>query len=570
MPTLDWIGKKAVVGHHRQVPFHLLKSNEELSVGEAGSGNLLVQGDNLVALKALLPYYAGKVKCIYIDPPYNTGNEKWTYNDNVNSPEIRQWLGKVVGGDMEDLSRHDKWLCMMYPRLAILRELLRQDGVLLVSIDDNELYNFVVLMDEILGSQNYLATLIWEKGKKGDSKFFSETHEYIVVYARDKAYLVANNVRWKKRKEGVDKVLSYYEGLRVSYGNNHEAIRNEMMKWFRSLSKDDPAKAHKHYNWSDNRGLYFPDNFHGPDDGRENRPRYDIIHPVTGKVCAKPSTGWRWEEARTRMALAEKPPRIHFGPDETTIPCRKSYLIEIDREPFPTVFYKDGRAATLLVEQILGKGVFSFPKDVEVLAGLVGMVTLPGDLILDSFAGSGPTGHAILQLNKQEDGNRRFILVEMDENVCQNVTAERLKRVCNGYTKPNGEQVEGLGGGFRYCELGEPLFAADGSIRKEVRFADLARHVFFTETGEPLPSDVAGKSPLIGVSQGTAVYLLYNGIFGDRTPRGGNVLTSEVLKILPPNNGLRVVYGTACRLSQNRLKREGIVFRQIPYEIRVS
>ena len=175
-----------------------------------------------------------------------------------------------------------------------------------------------------------------------------------------------------------------------------------------------------------------------------------------------------------------------------------------------------------------------------------------------------------MQLNKEDGGNRRFILVEMDENICRNVTAERLKRVCTGYTKPNGEQVEGLGGGFRYCQLGEPLFAADGSIRKEVSFSDLARHVFFTETGEPLPSDVTGRSPFIGLSNGTAVYLLYNGILGDRAPRGGNVLTNEVLSMLPANKGLRVVYGTACRLSPNRLKKEGIIFRQIPYEIRVS
>jgi len=158
----------------------------------------------------------------------------------------------------------------------------------------------------------------------------------------------------------------------------------------------------------------------------------------------------------------------------------------------------------------------------------------------------------------------------MDANICRNVTAERLKRVCNGYTKPNGESVEGLGGGFRYCELGEPLFAADGSIRKEISFSDLARHVFFTETGEPLPSDVTGKSPFIGATKGTAVYLLYNGILGDKAPRGGNVLTSEVLTMLPPHYGPRVVYGTACRLSPNRLKREGIFFRQIPYEIRTN
>jgi len=216
------------------------------------------------------------------------------------------------------------------------------------------------------------------------------------------------------------------------------------------------------------------------------------------------------------------------------------------------------------------ESVFITPKPVRLIKRILGIASDKNSLVLDSFAGSGTTGHAVKQLNKEDGGTRRFILVEMDENICRNVTAERLKSVFNGYKKPNGERVDGLGDGFRYCELGEPLFAADGSIKKEVGFSDLARHVFFTETGEPLPLEVTGKSPLIGVSRETAVYLLYNGILGDRAPGGGNVLTSEVLRILPPNKGLRVVYGTACRLSPNRLKREGIVFRQIPYEIRVS
>ena len=178
MATLDWIGKKAVLNHHREVPYHLLKADESLSVGDPDSGNLLVQGDNLIALKALMPYYAGRVKCIYIDPPYNTGNEKWVYNDAVNSPEMKSWLGKVVGGEAQDLSRHDKWLCMMYPRLRLLKYFLSNDGTILVSIDDNELHNLISLMGEIFGPQNWLATLVWEKGKKGDSKFFSVTHEY--------------------------------------------------------------------------------------------------------------------------------------------------------------------------------------------------------------------------------------------------------------------------------------------------------------------------------------------------------------------------------------------------------
>ena len=572
MPTLTWIGKEAVENHHQQVPFHLLKDVPELACGQPGDGNLIVQGDNLIALKALLPYYAGQVKCIYIDPPYNTGNEGWVYNDNVNSPIIREWLGKTVGKEGETLDRHDRWLCMMYPRLALLKQFLREDGVIFISIDDNELVNLLYLMEQIFLEPNYLATIVWEKGKKGDAKFFSETHEYIIAYAKNKSLLVKQNTRWKKKKVGVDQVLDYYSILREKYGNLHEKIREEMMTWYRSLAKNSPAKAHKHYNWSDARGLYFPDNFHGPDDGRKNRPRYDIIHPKTGKPCAKPSTGWRWEEARTNAALAEDPPRIHFGPDETTIPCRKTYLFEASQEPFPTVFYKDGRAATLAVEQILGKGQFAFPKDVEVLSDLIGMVTEPNSITLDSFAGSGTTGHAILNLNEQDGGNRRFILVEMEPHIARNVTAERVRRVAEGYTNAKGERLEGLGGGFRYCELGEPLFDEHGKIRDTVRFADLARHVYLDATrGEPLPSDSIPDTPLIGVHRGIGIYLLYNGILGDANEDGGNVLTRAVLAQLPPFDGPKIIYCAGCLLGQDRLQAEHILHvRQTPYEIKVN
>ena len=601
MPTLDWIGKRAVVNHHRELPYRLLHCDDTLSEGAAGAGNLLVEGDNLHALKALLPYYAGRVKCIYIDPPYNTGNEGWVYNDNVNAPEIQKWLGDTVGKEAEDLSRHDKWLCMMYPRLALLREFLTEDGAIFISIDDNELMNLLYVMEEIFGAQNHLATIVWEKGKKGDSKFFSENHEYIVTYARNKALLVERNTKWKRRKAGVDKVLAHYEELREKLADEHEKIREEMMKWYRSLPKENTGKAHKHYNWSDARGLYFPDNFHGPDDGRESRPRYDIIHPKTGKPCAKPSTGWRWEEARTKAALAEDPQRIHFGPDETTIPCRKTYLKDASQEPFPTVFYKDGRAATLAVEQLLGKGRFAFPKDAEVIADLVGMVTQPGDLILDSFAGSGTTGHAVLALNDEArvsataaasekpglfarpepatSPDRRFILCEMEPKIARDITAERLRRVIAGYG-----DTPGLGGGFRFCTLGEPLFNEDGHLRSDVKWRDLAHHVWFSETGGPLPAAAAGQtdagilheggrraqdSPLIGVTgEGGALYLLYNGILGDRRPEGGNVLTPATLAVLPPHAGPRTVYGEACTLRGSALSRERIVFKQIPYQVR--
>lgn len=569
MPTLDWIGKNAVIEHLKQVPFRLLKCNDALSEGEPGSGNLLVQGDNLIALKALLPYYAGQVKCIYIDPPYNTGNENWVYNDNVNSPEMRAWLGKVVGKEFEDLSRHDKWLCMMYPRLSLLREFLRDDGVILISIDDNELANLKVLINEIFGVSNILATLVWEKGKKGDAKFFSISHEYIVVVAKSKAYLIAEKTKWRRNKPGVDQVLTYYQDLKEKHNGDHSAIRRDIMAWYRSLPKKHPAKAHKHYNWSDDRGLYFPDNFHGPDDGRENRPRYDIIHPITGKPVKKPSTGWRWEETTTIQALAEIPQRIHFGTDETTIPCRKSYLFEIDNEPFPSVFYKDGRAATLEVEQILGAGIFAFPKDSDILADLIGMVSTKNDIILDSFAGSATTAHAVLKLNHVYGGQRKFILVEIDKDICQKYTRERLSSVIKGY-HAGRNTVSGLGGGFRFCELGNPLFNSEGQIEENVSFKDLAHHVFFIATGEPLPHGSRLKTTLLGITKGVAVYLLYNGILEDKSNKGGNVLTRNILASLPPHEGLRIIYGNGCLISPARLKHENIIFRQIPYEVRFS
>ena len=579
MPTLNWIGKDAVVNHDKDVPYRLLEPVPALSYGDADSGNLIVQGDNLLALKALLPRYAGQVKCIYIDPPYNTGNEGWVYNDNVNSPEIRRWLGEVVGKEGETLDRHDRWLCMMYPRLVLLKKFLREDGAIFVSIDDNELGNLLALMREVFGTANEVATIVWEKGKKGDSKLVSVTHEYIVAFARKKTLLKERKVRWRRRKPGIDAVLDHYESLRINHGDEHAAIRKEMMAWYRALPKGDPRKSHKHYNWSDKRGLYFPDNFHGPDDGRENRPRYPILHPVTKQPCAMPSTGWRWEEDTTKAALAEDPPRIHFGKNHTTIPNRKSYLSEIDEEPMLSVFYKDGRAATLEVEAILGAGSFPFPKDSEVISDLVGMVVDPGDLVLDSFGGSGTTAHAVLRLNQDLKVPVRFILVELDEDVAENKTRERVRKAIGGYVPLAGKKrvpVEGLGGGFQFSKLGEPLFDALGHIDPDVRFSELAKFVWFMETGMGLsPARVSRRkadtsSPLLGVHEGRAVYLLYNGILKDRSIDGGNTLATPLLEQLPLHVGPRVIYAARCAIGAERLRTLGISFKQLPYDLRVK
>ncbi len=398
----------------------------------------------------------------------------------------------------------------------------------------------------------------------------SVTHEYIVAFARNKPLLKQRDVKWRRKKPGAADVLDHYEALCNKHGDDHVALRKEIMAWYRALPKGDPRKAHKHYNWSDARGLYFAADFAGLDDGRESRPRYPILHPVTDQPCAMPSTGWRWEEETTKAALAEDPPRIHFGRDHTTIPNRKSYLFEIDEEPMLSVFYKDGRAATLEVEAILGAGAFPFPKDSDVIADLIGMVAAPGDIVLDSFGGSGSTAHAILKCNQHLKTPMRFILVELNAEVARTKTRERVSRAINGFTPLAGKlrtPVAGLGGGFQFCQLSaEPLFDAAGQIRGDVTFAQIAEFVWFAETGSGFNG--SADSPLLGVHEGRAIYLLYNGILKDRSATGGNVLTGPVFEGLPPFAGPKVIYAAANRMG-SRAAREGVAFRQTPYALDV-
>jgi len=554
MPTLNWIGKDAVIDHHKQVPFRLLKPIDKLSVpplpaGEGrgeGGGNLLIQGDNLEALKALLPYYAGQVKCIYIDPPYNTGNESWVYNDNVNSFEMREWLGKVVGGEAEDLSRHDKWLCMMYPRLVLLREMLLENGAIFISIDDNEVQSLRYVMDEIFGAQNFVATVVWQKmdSPKNTAIHLSEDHDYIVIYAKDASI-------WRPNK------LARTEAMIARYKNPDNDPRGS---W---LLSDLAAR-----------------NFYA-------QGRYSITTP-SGRVIDGPPAGSYWRVSKDKFEELEKDGRIWWGKSGSNRPGIKRFLSEVQEGVVPQTlwFWKDvgsTRHSKQELSQIMAVGasqdLFITPKPISLIERILQIATSPGDYILDSFAGSGTTGNAILRMNNEDKGNRHFILVEIDEKIAQPVTAERLRRVAQGYEwkdqKGNKKQEEGLGGGFRYCELSTTLFDADGQIREEVKYNDLAQHVYFIETGQPLtlPSPKGrGKThfPLLGVHNGTAVYLLYNGILKDKKANGGNVLTRAKLQSLPKHEGTKIIYGTGCLLSEDKLRELGITFRQIPYEVKAS
>ncbi len=470
-------------------------------VSEAQTSNLFIEGDNLEVLKLLQKSYSGLVKMIYIDPPYNTGTD-FVYNDNFVDP-LGEYLRRTGQADEQgalttntraDGRFHSNWLSMMYPRLRIARTFLATDGVIVVSINDNEAPNLRLVMAEIFGEENFVAQVVWQRSNRGDAKLIAVVHEYLVVYARDKAAILASG-GWRRKKAGVDEVLLHYQDLQTKLQDDHENIRKEMRNWYKSLSKTDPRRAHEHYNWSDDRGLYFAADFAGPDDGRKSRPRYDIIHPRTGKSCAKPSTGWRWDEERATAALSEKPPRIHFGSDETTIPCRKSYLAEIDSEPFSSVFYRDGRSATLEVEELVGKGVFPFPKNTEVIRDLIELCSGEHDLILDFFAGSGTTAQAIAQSNRETGASRRWIIVQLPEPTppdsvarqrgfatITDIARRRIARALAALRKEaKPKSNEDLG--FRVLKLSESHYKAWQDYTGE----DLAQlQILFDESQDPL------------------------------------------------------------------------------------
>ncbi|MCU7839417.1 MAG: site-specific DNA-methyltransferase [Candidatus Thiodiazotropha sp. (ex Troendleina suluensis)] len=439
---LNWHGKKKA----RQIALTpstgtLLPCPDE-SVDWDATKNLFIEGDNLEVLKLLQKSYANKIKMIYIDPPYNKEKE-FIYPDKFQDDlgTYLKYTGQIddegfkLSSNTETTGRkHTRWLNMMYPRIKLAKSLLTVGGAVFISIDDNEAMGLKAICNEVFGEENFIAQIVWQKSKKGDAKLIASVHEYILCYTKDKTAAIESGV-WRTRKEGVDDVLDKYQALKEKHSNDHKKIREDIMAWYRGLKESDPRKSHKHYNWSDDRGLYFPDNFAGPDDGRENRPRHDIIHPVTGGSCKKPSTGWRWDKAKTEWALSQNPPRIHFGEDEGTIPNRKSYLKETALEPFNSHFYQDGRTATLQVEKLLGDGIFQFPKNTRVLSKLINLVTEDGDLVLDFFAGSGSTAHACMELNHEDDSARKFILVQLPELLDE---SKKEQKSAFKYCKDNG------------------------------------------------------------------------------------------------------------------------------------
>ena len=581
MPTLEWIGKNKVVNHHQEVPFRVLERQYSFDeqgqhTADNGSENMIIHGDNLEALKALLPQYEGKVKCIYIDPPYNTGNEGWCYNDNVSDPHIQKWLGEVVGKEGEDLTRHDKWLCMMYPRLMLLQKLLADDGVIFISIDDNELYNLKSICDEIFGASCYVSDIAWQRtySTRNDSKGIVNEVEHILVYSKEP--------EWNPNK------LPRTEEMNARYSNPD----NDVCAWKSTDAFAPGASTHQ--------GMV-----------------YAIQNPFTG-VLLYPSNGRHWslgqdqmfeimsqwgeyelreiDDVQKRASIcgvseeqvkssvkaimlsdnlenaAQKAsaiynrgqwPLFYFGQDGKGGIRRKTYLNNVGGR-IPTNFWpfsETGHTDEAKKEMLAifdGKATFDTPKPHRLIEFVLKVAGTQDALILDSFAGSGTTAHAVLNMNKADGGHRKFILVEMGD-YADTITAERVKRVIHGYGEGKNA-VEGTGGSFSYYELGEPLLLPSGNLNEKVGTVKIRDYIWYTETKKPLPDHKNSNPYFLGENNSTAYYFFYE-------PQKVCVLNYDFVATIPEKAEGYIIYADRCTLSEQELQQLGITFKKIPRDI---
>lgn len=537
MPTLHFKGKTFVQNHHLAVKYHQLVPKKELSLTDKVSlhDNLIIQGDNLKALKALLPTYAGKVKCIYIDPPYNTGNEKWVYNDNVNSPMIQEWLGSTV--DKEDLTRHDKWLCMMMPRLKLLRELLSEDGAIFVSCDDNEQHRLRGLMDEIFGEQNFIQNIIWQKkfSPQNDAKYFSDNHDFLICYAKNKI-----------------------DG-EVTTG------------WVRNLIPRTEEQDNRYSNPdNDSRGAWTSSDMTVKTYSAEYD--YEITTPSGKKI--KPTKGRCWFTSKDNFQKLVDDNRVWFGESGNNVPRIKKFLSEVQDGIVPISIWLHSEVghnqqAKQELKQLFDEVDLPFdtPKPVSLIKRVLQLSTDKDSIILDSFAGSGTTAHATLELNKEEESNRQFILVEM-EDYANTITAERVRKVIKGVKTAKSELLKkGTGGSFSYFELGDTIEMESLLRGKNLpSYTEFARYLFYTATGEEFNEKALNeKTGFIGESKNYEVYLFYK---AELDWLKKNALTLELCKSLPKfKNKQRLVFAPAKYVDDHTLLDYRIDFCQLPYEI---
>lgn len=524
MPTLHWIGKEKVINHHQDVPYKILEKQYTFADGTkdktATSDNKIIHGDNLEALKSLLPEYEGKIKCIYIDPPYNTGNEGWVYNDNVSDPKLKKWLGQVVGKESEDLSRHDKWLCMMYPRLKLLHKLLAADGAIFISIDDNEQANLRLVCDEIFGMGNFVNNIIWQKkySPQNDARYLSDMHDFVLCYT--------------KLKE----------------------------KWNRNLLPRTKTQNKRYKNFdNDERGPWKSSDLSVKT--YNSNTDYPITTPSGREV--NPPTGYCWRVSKEKLQEMISENRIWFGKDGSNVPSIKRFLSDVQQGIVPvTLWFReeigDNQEAKQDLKQIFDKGNFPFetPKPSKLLERILTISSSSDSIVLDSFAGSGTTAHAVLNLNKQDGGNRKFILVEM-EDYAETITAERVKRVIDGYGEGN-KAVEGTGGGFNYYELGQPLFFEDDILNEQVGLDKIEEYIWYSETKSAFQKQK--EKYLLGTHNSTAYYFYYE-------KNSMTTLDESFLRRLKTKAQQYIIYADNCLLDNDFMNRHNIVFKKIPRDI---
>lgn len=534
MPSLNWIGKEKIVNHDKEVPFRLLKKVEKYSLGK-DSENLIIEGDNLEALKALMPYYVGQVKCIYIDPPYNTGNEGWVYNDRVNAPKIKEWLGKVVGGEGEDLTRHDKWLCMMYPRLKLLHDLLRDDGVIFISIDDNEHCHLKMIMDEIFGAENFIGNFVVNTTPNArDYGHMGKMHDFCIFYAKDITQTQTNML------EDKEKIFKYQDDIG---GFNIHPLYNSNVAF---TNKNRPNLYYPFYLNKNKPIKGFGENFF---EISLNKSKDSIEIFPSKSVKDNVQFVWRWGKEKSLNNLNTEILGYETSEGEYRIVQKMRTSAKLIRSILSEKEYTS-RRGTAILEEIFGVKTFSFPKPVELIKAFLKVATNEDSIVLDSFAGSGTTGHAVLELNKEDGGNRKFILVEMEKEISQKITSERVRRVSKD-----------LNGHFAYEVLSEPLFNANGTITEEVSYSQFAQYIYFTETHTNLNIKEI-TNPQIGKHNETEYYLIY------KKPKE-NLLNKSFFKNVKKNKVQKVVYADKCALSDKTLEEYGIAFKQIPYEVKV-
>lgn len=391
------------------------------------SENLYITGDNLDVLKHLRKSYTNAIKMIYIDPPYNTGGDGFVYNDSfkftqselMNVLDIEEEEAeRILNMTSSHSSSHSAWMTFMYPRIFLGRELLKEDGVLFISIDENEYAQLKILCEDIFGLENFAGDIIWKNSSKNDQDYVSIQHEYILCFVKDKKYNPGN---WKEKKEGLDEIYKAFDNFKGKHGKDWKAIHREALEWYRQFPESNPISSSKHYSWMDERGVYFPSDISGPNYGQY---RYDVLHPITKKVCKEPASGWRYPEKTMKDRIIDN--LVHFGNDETTIPNNKTYLKDTEYQSLTSVKYKDGRVASNKLKQLLGGNIFTNPKDVDLISLLIKAIKVENDdIVLDFFSGSGTSAHAVMQQNAEDGGSRKYIMVQLQEKVKKGSEAEK-------------------------------------------------------------------------------------------------------------------------------------------------